>query len=984
MLKLRRLCWLLASTLALAATTTLSPPIAAQDAPQQSDRKAVWYFEQSDVPVDQGFTFGRLDNGMRYILRRNATPEGTAMVRMRIDSGSLDETDTERGLSHFLEHMAFNGSQAIPEGEMIKLLEREGLAFGADTNASTGFEAITYMLNLPRNDEKLLDTALMLMRETASELTIAPDAVDRERGVVLAERRDRANFAQRAQEDNFRFIAPGARFVDRLPIGTLEVLETGTADDVRGLYERTYTPANTVLVIVGDYPVAVMEAAIRTTFADWSSGAAPVDPETGPIDVTRRGLTDIYLDPSLEEAVTISVTAPWTDRPDTLANRRQNLMRSIGYNIIGRRLTRLARGVDAPFKSAEFGAGDIFEDARSYTVSISSEDQQWRKGVVAAVREVNQAVSFGFTQAEVDEQLANARTGLENAVAGAQTRSNAAFVGSALNLVANDIVPVTPEAALALFEGYAAGVTPASVIEALRADLVALENPLIRFQGRTSPDGGEAGLRLAFDEAMALPIAAPDDSTATQFAYTDFGTPGIVVSETVEPALGIRQITFANGVRLNMKKTDVRRDRINVRVALDGGDLMLTKDEPLAVYLAGSMPAGGLGQHSQDELSTVLAGRSVSFGFGSATDSFTMGAATTPRDLQLQMQLIAALLTDPGYRPEGVERFRKGIDDFFESLNSTPDRALNAVLGAELSDGDPRFSLQSKAAFKALDFAGLKTNITDRLTRGAIEVALVGDLDEDAAIAAVASTLGALPPRETGFLPREQSRIRTFTQDRSTRTILHDGEADQALLRMVWPARDDSDQAESVKLQLLGRVLRLELTDRIREQLGQAYSPGASIALSDDYRDYGTITINVSVDVGQVDAAREAIATMLVDLAADGITPDLVERARKPLLEAYENALKDLGGWTSLAQRAQSHPERIERFVAYPQVLGAVSVDDLRAAAQTYLVPQGAATFVVLPSEKALAKAATPALAGPEPAEARGVYTAEEAGSQTQ
>ncbi|MDY7099066.1 MAG: insulinase family protein, partial [Pseudomonadota bacterium] len=198
-------------------------------APATTDEEPTWAFEASDIPVDKGYTFGQLPNGMRYILRQNGTPEGTAMVRMRIDSGSLDETDTERGLSHYLEHMAFNGSKGIPEGEMIKLLEREGLAFGADTNASTGFEAITYMLNLPRNDEELLDTALMLMRETASELLIEEDAVERERGVILAERRDRRNFAQRAQEDSFEFFAPGARFVDRLPIGTLEVLENATA-----------------------------------------------------------------------------------------------------------------------------------------------------------------------------------------------------------------------------------------------------------------------------------------------------------------------------------------------------------------------------------------------------------------------------------------------------------------------------------------------------------------------------------------------------------------------------------------------------------------------------------------------------------------------------------------------------------------------------------------------------------------------------------
>ena len=189
-----------ASLLLALSPIAFATALAAQEAPAAEAASPaaapapVWAFEASDVQVDPGYTFGQLGNGMRYIIRSNATPEGTALVRLRVDSGSLAEREDERGLSHYLEHMAFNGSKGIPEGEMVKLLEREGLAFGADTNASTGFESITYMLNLPRNEPALLDTALMLMRETASELTIAQEAVERERGVILAERRDRAGF----------------------------------------------------------------------------------------------------------------------------------------------------------------------------------------------------------------------------------------------------------------------------------------------------------------------------------------------------------------------------------------------------------------------------------------------------------------------------------------------------------------------------------------------------------------------------------------------------------------------------------------------------------------------------------------------------------------------------------------------------------------------------------------------------------------------
>jgi len=935
----------LAFTTALAAQDT---PAAEATAPAPSPAP-VWPFEASDVPVDSGYTFGRLDNGLRYIIRRNATPAGTALVRMRIDSGALEETENERGLSHYLEHMAFNGSTGIPEGEMIKLLEREGLAFGADTNASTGFESITYMLNLPRNDEALLGTALKLMRETASELSITDDAVARERGVILAERRDRAGFQQRNFEDNVAFLAPGARYADRIPIGTLEVLESASATQIRALYQRTYTPANTVLVVVGDLPAEVVEAAIRMRFGDWIAAPAPAEPQAGPIDTARKGLTDIHLDPALSESVTISRLAPWRDEPDTIANRRAASLRGVGYGIINRRLARLARGADAPFRGASFSSGDIFEDARITSLVVDISDGSWREGVLAATREVHQALTYGVTQAEVDEQLANTRTALENAVKAADTRGNNVFVGAALGMVSDDRVPTTPAWQLAAFERLVPEMTPQAVWQAVLADAAPLDEPLIRFEGRTAPEGGEAALRGAHAEAMALAIAAPADTGPLAFGYSAFGAPGTVVSDMTEARLGLRYITFANGVRLTLKQTDVRKDRIAFAFAMDGGDLMNTQQAPLRTSLAGSLAPGGLGKHSQDELASVLAGRSVGFGLGSETDAFTASATTTPRDLLLQLQVLAATITDPGYRPEGVEQFRKGIENFFKNLDSTPGRALGAASGGVLSDNDPRFSLQPKDAFLALDYDQLRSTIADRLAAGAIEIALVGDLDEAEAIAAVAATLGALPAREAAFNPRTDARTRSFTATRGQRILTHKGEPDQALLQWVWPTTDDSDLTETLRLNLLARIVRLELTDRLREKLGQAYSPSAGSSPSHYYPGYGTFAISASVAADQVEASRAALQGLIADLRAGPLDVDVIERARKPVLEEYNNILKDLGGWIGLAARAQSEPERIDRYFAVPDVLSAITPADVHQTALRYLAPDGAVEFTVLP-----------------------------------
>lgn len=945
----------------LASRAADAPPAAAPPAP---DTKAaaspapapapahapVWAFEASDVPVDPAYRFGRLDNGMRFIIRHNATPAGTALVRLRIGSGSLEEREEERGLMHFLEHMAFNGSKGLPEGEMVKLLAREGLAFGADTNAATGFEAVTYMLNLPRADPALLDTALMLMRETASELVLSEDAVARERGVILAERRDRSGFQQRNLEDSIAFLAPEARYGARLPIGSAAVIEQASAAQLRALYARSYTPANAVLVVVGDLPVEAVEAAIRARFGDWRGGPAPERPEAGPIDVDRRGLTRIHLDPALAESVTLTRLAPWREEPDTLANRRTARLRALGYAIINRRLARLARGPDAPFRSASYGSGEIFREARLTSLAISSADGEWEKGLLAAVREVNQALTYGFTRAELDEQFANTRTALENAAKAADTLAHGVFVNAALALVNDERVPTTPAFQLAAFEAEAPAITPEAVWQALRADAAPLDDPLIRFEGRRAPDGGEEALRAAFARAMALPIAPPAERGPLAFAYSDFGPPGTVVSDSLEPRFGLRFIRFANGVRLTLKRTDVRKDRIAFAMAVDGGDLLNTRAAPLATYLTNSLAAGGLGKHSQDELASLFAGRSVAFSLASDTDAFTASGTTTPRDLALQLQVLAATLTDPGYRPEGIERFRRNIDNFFNTLDATPARALSTASGAILSDNDPRFSLQPREAFRALDFAGLDAAIGERLRRGAIEVALVGDLDEDAAIAAIAATLGALPPREAEFLPRPEARQRSFTASRGEHRLTHRGEADQALLQWVWPTTDDRDLAEVLRLELLARIVRIELTERLRERLGQAYSPFAASQPSHHYPGFGTFAIAATVSADALPATRAALAELIADLQRAPLDADVIARARRPFLEEHTNALKDLGGWLALAARAQSEPERLVRFAAVPEVMRAITAEEVQETARRYLDLKAAVTFSVVPA----------------------------------
>ncbi len=932
------------STLALAACAPQAREVASAPQPRPD-----WAFEVSDVPVDEGYRFGRLANGMRFVIRQNATPKGTALVRMQVDAGSLDESDEERGYAHFVEHMAFNGSTNVPEGEMVKLLERDGLAFGADTNAQTNFERTTYMLDLPRTDPALLDTALMLMRETASELTITPGAVERERGVILSEMRDRNSFALRNYIDQSQFLTPGARYTARLPIGTSETLNAASADSLRAFYRREYVPAHTTIMVIGDFDPAAIEAAIRQRFDNWPAATADLQPAAGPIEPALAAKADVYIDPALSERVTAARIGRWLDEPDSLAQRRENLLRQIGYAIVNRRLLRLTRQENAPFRAAGFGTSDLFTAGRSTALAVDTVDGKWRRGLISAAEEYRRALKYGFTKAEVAEQIANIRTANVNAAAAQDTRSNSQLLGGVMALLADDIVPDTPRRSLERLEAFIPAITPEAVLAALKRELVPLDAPMLRFQGRTPPAGGAQGLRSAWDQAMRSSIAPPKASEAGSFAYTDFGPSGQIVSDRIEPVLGIRELRFTNGVRLNLKHTDLEKERIRVQVSIDGGNLLATADKPLATRMASVLSLGGLGKHSKDELDTLLAGRTAATSFSATDETFVQLATTNPADLELQMQLLAAQITDPGYRREGEILFRQSINNMFASLRATPGAALAADGGAILSDNNPIFSLGKVEDWRALSFDMLKADISNRLEHGAIEIGMVGDFDEAKAIDVVARTFGALPPREAEFGAYADRRNRPFTTDRKTRVLHHTGPKDQALVTLTWPTRDGEDPVALLQFEVLERVVQIELTETLRERLGKAYSPSASSSLSRTWRGYGIFGISASVDVNEVEATRAAIAETLAQLRREPISEDLLLRARAPMLESFENLLKTNAGWLIYVDRAQTEADRIDRFAKARERALAITPDDLLKLARQYLTADGAVEIAVLP-----------------------------------
>lgn len=936
-------------TLALSPFALLAvmaaPPLMAQSSasqPQgvnpQSEAAKAWKIAASDVPADAAVLYGVLSNGMRYAVMKNATPKGRVAIRMQFNIGSLAEEDDQRGLAHFLEHMAFNGSNNVPEGEMVKLLERKGLAFGADTNASTGFDATEYKLDLPQPTEDLIDTGLMLMRETASELTISDAATERERGVILSERRSRDTYALRNVEAQFGFLYDGLTLVDRMPIGTEEVIRNAPAQRLRDFYHAYYRPERTTLIVVGDIEPAAIEAKIKERFADWrGQGKAMGDPEIGQLDFARAASADIFVDSAIADSVSISFFKPYREIGDSIAKRRNSILENIGKSILGRRFASIASQENSPIIGGSLSEGDGWKRFNQISVSAAAKEGEWAAALAVAEQELRRLREFGVTKAEVAEQAANYRNALVNAAGNADTRRSEALASALISAGKNEFIFTTPEQNLKIFDEVQAQLTPELVNQALNQIFVDVGEPLIRVTAKQEIAGGPQAVMAQFAQSQQQSVTAPEQQEIIPFAYDDFGKAGKIIADERIEDLDIRRIRFANGVMLNIKKTDFQKDRVSLSMRVDGGSLMATRDNPTRISLASALAIGGLEAHSFDELRSIFAGRSISPAFGMSADSFGGRTTTTPRDLPLQAKVMAAYLMHPGYRADGLAMMRRSYAQIYAASDATPAAVINRDQNAIITGGDPRMKTPPLETMMALEWRDLAPVIRDNLQHGALEIGIVGDVDEAKAIQAVAESFGALPPRRTAFDPRTDARDISFTSDFTPVTLLHKGPADQAQLTVHWPATDDADLAEAMRISVLSRVMRLKLTDEIREKLGVSYSPSASHALSSVYPDFGRISVSVQAKDQDLAQIKEAVQAIAKELREQPIDEDYWKRAREPLLESMARAKRENSYWIGYVSTASSKPDRLDRSRKAAAEVAKVSIADVQWMAQKYL-----------------------------------------------
>jgi len=920
---------------ALAMLLLLALPAAAAEWPR------------SDLPSDPSITFGRLENGMRYAIRRNTTPTGEVSVRLHIAAGAVQEAPEQRGLAHFLEHMAFRGSTNVKDGEYTRMLERIGLRFGSDTNASTGQEETIYQFDLPRSDTISLDTAFLLSREIASNLIIDPEAAKAEAGVVGSELMMRELPSFRSAVARLDFLLQDKRAA-QLPHGDAAVIAKGDVAQMRAYYNAYYRPERATMIVVGDIDPAQIEERIRSSFADWrGTGPATPDPVFRiPLD---RGLEVKTFDmKGVSNTVSLTWMAPPLKTPSDTVQERAGLVEMLALRALNRRYQEESVTPERPFTRANVSRGQSYHAVRMATLSVGFLPGQWRTALVAAEKMRLSVLETGVTQAELDRAVTEFRATLEQRAISAATRPSRAIVSSIINVMGENEVFTSDARDLAAFDDYVRSLTLDEINSALR-DVFVGGGPLIFAAGEEPFEGGEAAVRAAYLQAQTAERGAVAQATVKPWPYTSFGTPGTVVATEQVADVGATYVRFSNGVRLTVRPSTLRANQVQVSVKVGDGRLGLPRDRLTATWASGALVSGGLAQMTSTEISRALAGRQYGISFGIGEDGYTFSGGTTPRDVELQMQVLAAFVREPAFRADAFERYRTAYLERLRNAGTSPGSVLGLKMPEILHAGDQRWASAGAEHVNATRVEDLRDLLLPAFQKGAIDVTIVGDITVELAIEVTASTFGAFAPRNATRLAVSDANTTRFPAGSAapTRLITSDQKG-QEIVATVWPTKGRFPSIQtSVTLQIMAAIMNDRLFDRMRG-LGTVYSAQVGTTSSKVF-DYGYVQALAQLQPSAAQTFHDELAKIVADLQSGKLDDDALTRAREPVLEQLRKSREANDYWLSVLDDTQINRSKLALARDYESAVRALTVADIVAAAKEYLVEAKAVKVSVGP-----------------------------------
>jgi zinc protease len=890
------------------------------------------------VVPDPAVRTGTLPNGLRYAIMRNGSPARAVSIRLAIRAGSYDEEESEGGFAHFVEHMAFRSTRQAPEGSLDTRFSSLGVAFGRDENAATGVESTIYQMDVPVADPAAVAKVLEWLRGAADGILFAPAAVELEKGVVIAELRARTSPMSVVGREAARFQAPGLRSIAREIGGTEASVRSATPAALQAFYDRWYRPDNAVLVIAGDADPDSMLKAAETAFASWTGRGAP-GTRAKPVALAQRGLdTFTRSGPSLPLAESACrVSPPDGPRDSSLERMRRDVLSQIWVTILTDRATQATMKSGSALLGAAPMVNRSLPDVRIACLIAVPNLGKWREGLAQAQAELRRFAETGPTPVEVETAAEQLRSRLRAAVYQSGTRATRDLAQGIVDAELTGTAYLHPREAMRVYDLLVAGLTPADVKRAFEADWSG-NGPLLVLTGPQDVSPAELAAAWRANETAA-PLETFADRETAKWAYWKFGKRGKVASREVGPEF--TRLLFKNGVALNFKQTDFQSGGAEIRVRFGHGERGLSvADRTPMMLAAGLFPNGGLGKMDYEQIASALANSTWAFTLEPRPTAFMLSSSTLSDNVGQQMHLLAAYMTDPGFRPLIDEKLPTAIDLTYRTFDTDPSMVATLALERALFPGRESLPPRERlATYRAADFERM---LKPALTRSPIEVTIVGDITEDVAIRTVAATFGALPPRpELPPLAEGKGPFRYFPERLPPPvTETHRGPADKAAAVLAWPLYVASPERrrEEYAIHLLRSIFETRLLRQVRVVMGKVYAPSVGLATPDD-ADQGILTVVLEAAPDEIRPLAEAARGVAGDLAKGSISQAELDAARTPMLASADQALSENGPWATMIAHAGANRAVLRELTGLRADLEALTIDDVRRAAATWLTP---------------------------------------------
>jgi zinc protease len=923
------------------------------------------------LPMDPAVTVGTLPNGLRYYVRANQRPEKRAELRLVVNAGSVLEDDDQRGLAHFVEHMAFNGTRNFEKQEIVNYLERIGMRFGADVNAHTGFDETVYELQVPTDSAQLVARAFDILEDWAHQVTFDTTEVRKERGVITEEWRRGRGAGARMSDKQLPVLLQGSRYARRLPIGDMRVIDTASAATLRRFYTDWYRPDLMAVVAVGDFDKKAIEGLIREHFSSIPARRNARPRTVFPVPGHDSTLVAIATD---REATGSSVQVLYKQpvrEERTVGAYRRGMVEGLYNGMLNDRLFELTRKPDAPFIGASSGGGRFVRSAEMYTLGARVKEGGIERGLEALLTEAERVDRHGFTATELERAKQDYLRGLEQAYAEREKTNSARYAEEySAHFLNGDPAPGIAyeyELGRALIPGVSLG-----EINRLGRESISDRNRVILANAPEKPDvpvPSAAALLAVFERVDRADVAAYADSVSDAPLLEKLPTPGRVVAEKESSELGTREWRLSNGVRVILKPTDFKADEVLFTAYSPGGSSLAGDERYLSAALASQVVSlGGVGAFDAIELQKKLAGKAVRVGPYIGTEEEGIGGSASPRDLETMFQLVYLYFTAPRRDSSAFEAFRANAKAALANRGASPQAAFQDTLQVTLAQHHPRARPISSALLDEVELDEAMAFYRDRFADASdFTFVFVGTFTPDSLKPLVERYLGALPStrrketwKDNGIVPPKgvvEREVRKGIEPRSQTQIVFTGPFEYTA-------------ANRHAIRSLADVLNIKLREQLREELGGTY--GASVGASPDRvpRPEYSFTIGFGSAPDRAEQLVAAVFAQIDSVKAVGASAGDLAKVKEMQIRGWETSLKQNGFWLGQLAAYDQMGEDPRAILDYRSAVGRLTAETVRDAARRYLNAQNYVRVTLYPEasgagDGTAAKAAPPASPAP-------------------